>query len=70
MLERDYNSQFFGIFYTQPLTDATVTHSHGIFPDLIISWTLSNSPIYADFFFFLFKHISCTFVHNITLLCV
>lgn len=39
------------------------------FPDLIISWALSNSPIYVVVFFFP-KHISCTFVHNTALLYV
>lgn len=68
MQERDYTSQFCGIFCKQQLTDAPVTHSHGIFPDLITSWTMNNSPIYAGFFFL--KHISRTFVHNITSLCV
>lgn len=68
MQESDYNSQFCGIFCKQQLSDGPVTLSYGIFPDLIISWTMSNSPIYANFFFL--KHISRTFVHNITLLCV
>lgn len=70
------------ILYARESTTASFmvfsVHSHWLilqrcihtafFPDLIISWALSNSPIYLDFFFS--EHISCTFVHNIALLYV